>query len=192
MSVLESPMRGQGQSIENDHRQQSDSREIEHVTLPETAALPSRDSKKVGKSSKKDEGGHDFRDAREANSDKKLDKWQASLIYITNQVGIGILGLLAALQTLGLIPGIVCIIGLGKMTTTSYRFFTNTSLNRRHSYVHCIRITPILQAVSFGLELCRLFQNHRWYTSGYYRWPWIRTESALCVLIRRHHYEHRA
>lgn len=44
---------------------------------------------------------------------KVLNKWQASLIYITNQVGIGILSLPAAMQVLGLIPGIICIIGMG-------------------------------------------------------------------------------
>jgi hypothetical protein len=47
------------------------------------------------------------------SSQKILNKWQASLIYITNQVGVGILGLPSALQTLGLIPGLVCIVGLG-------------------------------------------------------------------------------
>lgn len=44
---------------------------------------------------------------------KVLNRWHASLIYITNQVGIGILSLPAAMQVLGLIPGIICIIGMG-------------------------------------------------------------------------------
>ena len=51
----------------------------------------------------------------EGSSYKVLNRWQASLIYITNQVGIGILSLPTAMQTLGLIPGIICIIGMGKL-----------------------------------------------------------------------------
>jgi hypothetical protein len=46
---------------------------------------------------------------------RKLNKWQAALIYITNQVGVGILGLSSVMQTLGLIPGIICIVGLGML-----------------------------------------------------------------------------
>jgi hypothetical protein len=51
------------------------------------------------------------------SSQKILNKWQASLIYITNQVGVGILGLPSALQTLGLIPGLICIVGLGMLAS---------------------------------------------------------------------------
>jgi hypothetical protein len=50
---------------------------------------------------------------RPDTSQRKLNKWQAALIYITNQVGIGVIGLPSVMQTLGLIPGIICIIGLG-------------------------------------------------------------------------------
>jgi hypothetical protein len=50
---------------------------------------------------------------RPDTSQRKLNRWQAALIYITNQVGVGILGLPSVMQTLGLIPGIICIIGLG-------------------------------------------------------------------------------
>lgn len=50
----------------------------------------------------------------EDSSYKTLNRWQASLIYITNQVGIGILSLPSAMQTLGLIPCIITIVGMGK------------------------------------------------------------------------------
>jgi hypothetical protein len=50
---------------------------------------------------------------RQDTPQKKLNRWQAALIYITNQVGVGILGLPSVMQTLGLIPGITCVIGLG-------------------------------------------------------------------------------
>ena len=60
---------------------------------------------------------------------KVLNRWQASLIYITNQVGIGILSLPTAMQTLGLIPGIICIIGMG-MWTILYEPSTCTDFKR--------------------------------------------------------------
>jgi hypothetical protein len=67
---------------------------------------------------------------REGSSYKTLNRYQASLIYITNQVGIGksslfssickasltisgILSLPTAMQTLGLVPCIITIIGMG-------------------------------------------------------------------------------
>jgi hypothetical protein len=50
---------------------------------------------------------------RQSTPQKKLNRWQAALIYITNQAGVGILGLPSVMQTLGLIPGIICVIGLG-------------------------------------------------------------------------------
>ena len=53
---------------------------------------------------------------RPDTSQRKLNRWQAALIYITNQVGVGILGLPSVMQTLGLIPGIICIIGLGMLS----------------------------------------------------------------------------
>lgn len=49
----------------------------------------------------------------EYSSYKTLNRWQASLIYITNQVGLGILSLPSAMQTLGLVPGVIAIIGMG-------------------------------------------------------------------------------
>jgi hypothetical protein len=60
---------------------------------------------------------------RPDTSQRKLNKWQAALIYITNQVGVGILGLPSVMQTLGLIPGIVCIIGLGTLQLTWHGYY---------------------------------------------------------------------
>jgi hypothetical protein len=37
-----------------------------------------------------------------------LGRWKATLIFINNEVGIGVLSLPAALDTLGLIPGLIC------------------------------------------------------------------------------------
>jgi amino acid permease len=48
---------------------------------------------------------------------KTLGRWRACVLLITIEVGIGILSLPSALQTLGLIPGIIAILGLGSLTT---------------------------------------------------------------------------
>lgn len=48
---------------------------------------------------------------------KTLGRWRASVILITIEVGIGVLSLPSALQTLGLIPGIIVILGFGSLTT---------------------------------------------------------------------------
>ena len=48
---------------------------------------------------------------------KTLGRWRACVILITIEVGIGVLSLPSALQTLGLIPGIIVILGFGLLTT---------------------------------------------------------------------------
>lgn len=47
---------------------------------------------------------------------KKLNTTQTVIIFVTNEVGIGILSLPAALNTLGFFPGIVAIIGMGMLS----------------------------------------------------------------------------
>jgi hypothetical protein len=48
---------------------------------------------------------------------RTLGRWRACVILITIEVGIGVLSLPSALQTLGLIPGIIAIFGFGGLTT---------------------------------------------------------------------------
>lgn len=60
-----------------------------------------------------DQGGKNYR---------TVGRWMSGVILITNQVGIGILSLPAALQTLGLVPGIIAIIGLGLLSTYTVCF----------------------------------------------------------------------
>jgi hypothetical protein len=48
---------------------------------------------------------------------RTLGRWRACVILITIEVGIGVLSLPSALQTLGLIPGIIVIFGFGGLTT---------------------------------------------------------------------------
>jgi amino acid permease len=47
---------------------------------------------------------------------KKLTTTQTVIIFMTNEIGIGILSLPAALNTLGFFPGILCIIGMGMLS----------------------------------------------------------------------------
>jgi amino acid permease len=47
---------------------------------------------------------------------KKLNTTQTVIIFMTNEIGIGILSLPAALNTLGFFPGIVAIIGMGMLS----------------------------------------------------------------------------
>lgn len=87
-------------------------------------------------------------------------KWQTAVIFITNEVGIGILSLPAAMQTLGLIPGIIAIIGLGLVTT--YTAYVLVQFYRRYptvmNIVDCCQIIggkPLarITAIAFTLNL---------------------------------------
>lgn len=91
---------------------------------------------------------------------KKLGRWRASLIYITNQVGIGILSLPVALRTLGLVPGLICIIGMGILVT--YTAYVLLQFYRRYptvlNCVDCFRIIggmplAIIVGTAFVLNL---------------------------------------
>ncbi|KAJ4300708.1 hypothetical protein N0V90_002796 [Kalmusia sp. IMI 367209] len=52
-----------------------------------------------------------------AENYQTLGRWRACVILITIEVGIGVLSLPSALETLGLIPGIIAIFGFGGLTT---------------------------------------------------------------------------
>jgi hypothetical protein len=170
--------------MENVCRDQDDSCNTGHVVLPEADALLAHGDQKSKESSNRDERSFSLHLTRLASPDKTLNKWQASLIYITNQVGIGILGLPAALQTLGLIPGVICIIGLGKSPsvgrprdttnilltqvsigiTVMYTAYVLLQFFRRHpsvlSCVDCFKImggTPLATMAGLGFVLNQLF-----------------------------------
>ncbi|KAF5020005.1 hypothetical protein F66182_7970 [Fusarium sp. NRRL 66182] len=53
------------------------------------------------------QGGKNFR---------TLKRWDTIFILFTNQIGLGILGLPSTLKTLGLIPGIIAIVGIGAVS----------------------------------------------------------------------------
>jgi amino acid permease len=52
----------------------------------------------------------------EATGQKKITTTQAVIIFITNEVGIGMLSLPSALNTLGFFPGLLCIIVMGMLS----------------------------------------------------------------------------
>lgn len=54
-----------------------------------------------------DQGGKSYR---------TLGRWDTIFVLFTNQVGLGILSLPSILKTLGVVPGIIAIIGLGSLT----------------------------------------------------------------------------
>src|SRR5690349_12302236 len=71
--------------------------------------------------------GHDFQTVNESadNSNiysqggknfRTLTRWDTIFILVANQVGLGILSLPSTLKTLGLIPGIIAILGIGGMS----------------------------------------------------------------------------
>lgn len=71
-----------------------------------------------------DQGGKNYR---------TVGRWMSGIILITNQVGIGILSLPSALLTLGMVPGIIAIVGLGLLST--YTAYVLLQFYRRHPHV---------------------------------------------------------
>lgn len=70
------------------------------------------------------EGGATFR---------TLSRWDTIMVLVTNQVGLGILTLPSILHTLGIVPGLIAIVGLGLVTW--YTAFELLQFYRRHPHV---------------------------------------------------------
>jgi amino acid permease len=62
-----------------------------------------------------------------------LGPYQAAIIFITNEVGIGILSLPAAFDTLGLIPGLIALLAMG--TLSLYAAYNLVQFYRRYPHV---------------------------------------------------------
>jgi amino acid transporter len=71
-----------------------------------------------------DEGGKSIR---------TMGLWDTVLVLVTNEVGLGMLTLPAILQTLGLVPGIIAILGLGLLS--GYTAYELLQFYRRHPHV---------------------------------------------------------
>lgn len=80
------------------------------------------------------EGGKNYR---------TMGRWDTALVLITNQVGLGILSLPAQLQTLGIVPGVIAIIGIGLLSTyTAYEL-----LQFYRKYPHVVNIVDMARVV---------------------------------------------
>ena len=72
-----------------------------------------------------------------------LSRWKTALIFINNEVGIGILSLPTALSYLGLIPGLIAIVGLGLLSTyTAY-----VLLQFWRKYPQCDNVVDVFRVI---------------------------------------------
>jgi amino acid permease len=81
----------------------------------------------------------DIRNASTCPNDKptkKLNTTQTVIIFMTNEIGIGILSLPSALNTLGFFPGIVAIIGMGMLSL--YTAYNLIQYWRKYPYMQNI------------------------------------------------------
>jgi hypothetical protein len=62
-----------------------------------------------------------------------LGRWKAGLVFIHTEVGLGILSLPSVVETLGLIPGIIAIIGIGLVAT--YTAYVYLLFWRRYKHI---------------------------------------------------------
>lgn len=88
--------------------------------------------------------------AGEGHYVKTIGRCRAALIYITNQVGIGVLSLPSALHTLGIIPGVICIVGMGLLAT--YAAYVFLQFYRRYpSIKNCVDCFEIIGGKTVGI-----------------------------------------
>ncbi|KAM5349048.1 hypothetical protein ACJ41O_008871 [Fusarium nematophilum] len=64
---------------------------------------------------------------------RTLGRWDTILVLFMNQLGLGILSLPASLRTLGIVPGIIAIIGIGLISW--YAAYLLLQFYRKHSHV---------------------------------------------------------
>ncbi|KAK3633143.1 hypothetical protein LTR56_015919 [Elasticomyces elasticus] len=62
-----------------------------------------------------------------------LGRWKAGFVFIHTEVGIGILSLPSVLKTLGLIPGLIAILGIGLLAT--YTAYVYLQFWRKHRHI---------------------------------------------------------
>lgn len=130
---------------------------------------------------------------------RTMTRRDTALVLISNQVGLGILSLPSIMQTLGLIPGTIAIIGVGILST--YTAFVLLQLYRKHP--HCVNIVDmarvvggrpleILVGVGLMVKICltcasasvtlsvafNTISDHSMCTVG-----WIGVSAALCWLL---------
>jgi hypothetical protein len=110
-----------------------------HTTNIQTGALTATDGKS----------------GTDSENYKTLGRWRACVLLITIEVGIGILSLPAALKTLGLIPGIIAILGLGSLTT--YCGYILVQFYRRYPMVTNLVDCAYIISKPFGMFFAGAF-----------------------------------
>ncbi|KAF2014501.1 amino acid transporter [Aaosphaeria arxii CBS 175.79] len=108
---------------------------------PLNDATPDNNTEKFDSSSDSDTAIGDVSDIQNAskrptnqeNDHKKINTTQAVIIFITNEVGIGMLSLPSALNTLGFFPGILCIVVMGMLSL--YTAYNLVQYWRKYPYM---------------------------------------------------------
>lgn len=82
---------------------------------------------------------------------KTLRWWQASMIMIAETISLGILSLPSVLATVGMVPGIILIAGLGILAT--YTGYVIGQFKQAHPHVHNMADAGEVLAGSWGREI---------------------------------------
>ena len=82
---------------------------------------------------------------------KTLSWWQAGMVMIAETVSLGILSLPSVLAVLGIIPGVICILGLGVMAT--YSGYVMGQLKVRYPHIHSFTDAGEILGGAIGREL---------------------------------------
>lgn len=86
-----------------------------------------------------DQGGKNYR---------TLGRWDTILILFTNQLGLGILSLPSTIKTLGIVPGIIAILGIGALSW--YAAYELLQFYRKHpNVVSIVEMTRIVGGAWF-------------------------------------------
>jgi len=86
-----------------------------------------------------DQGGKNYR---------TLGRWDTVLILFTNQLGLGILSLPSTIKTLGIVPGIIAILGIGALSW--YAAYELLQFYRKHpNVVSIVEMTRIVGGAWF-------------------------------------------
>ena len=64
---------------------------------------------------------------------RTMGRWDMTIVLITNQTGLGVLSIPAVMKTLGIVPGVIAIFGIGMLAT--YTAYVLLQFYRRHPHV---------------------------------------------------------
>lgn len=87
---------------------------------------------------------------------KTLTWWQCGLLMICESVSLGVLSLPSAVATLGLVPGVILIVGLGLLAT--YTGYNIGLMRERYPHIQNLADAGEILLGSFGRELFGLGQ----------------------------------